>query len=78
LNNLQESLSHIKELKGLLPICYNCKKIRNDKGLWQILERYIIEHTDAMFTHGLCPDCMKTLYPDFVRDNYYPSPGTNE
>ncbi|RPI01810.1 MAG: PAS domain S-box protein [Ignavibacteriae bacterium] len=64
MNKLQEALSHIKELKGLLPICCNCKKIRNDKGYWQVVEGYIIEHTDATFTHGVCPDCMKTLYPD--------------
>jgi PAS domain S-box-containing protein len=69
MNRLQEALTRIKELKGMLPICANCKKIRNDKGHWQILEGYISEHTDATFTHGMCPDCLKILYPDFAQGN---------
>jgi PAS domain S-box-containing protein len=64
----KEALTRIKELKGLLPICAKCKKIRNDKGHWQILEGYISEHTDATLTHGMCPDCLKILYPNFAQD----------
>jgi PAS domain S-box-containing protein len=54
---LQESLSKIKTLKELLPICAYCKKIRDDEGYWQQVEKYITEHTDTFFTHGICPEC---------------------
>lgn len=52
----------IKTLRGLIPICASCKKIRDDQGYWDILERYIEKHSDAHFTHGLCPDCTKQFY----------------
>ncbi len=55
----------MKTLRGYLPICANCKKIRDDKGYWQQLEIYMRDHTGAEFTHGICPDCAKELYPDF-------------
>jgi len=61
---LQEALNKIKTLSGLVPICASCKKIRDDKGYWNQLESYIQEHTEAEFSHGLCPDCLKKLYPD--------------
>ncbi len=48
---------------GLLPICANCKKIRDDRGYWNQIELYIREHTDADFSHGVCPDCARELYP---------------
>ena len=54
--------SEIKQLHGILPICCNCKKIRNDEGYWQQVEVYIHEHSDADFSHGICPDCLKMLY----------------
>jgi signal transduction histidine kinase len=54
---LQEALANVKELKGYIPICASCKKIRNDDGYWKQLEQYISEHSDAQFSHGLCPDC---------------------
>jgi hypothetical protein len=76
MNKLQEAITHIKELKGLLPICANCKKIRNDKGYWQVVEGYISEHTDATFTHGMCPECLKILYPNFAQDDYEKPIGT--
>ncbi len=60
---IQEQLNEIKELKGLLPICSNCKKIRNDKGYWEIIESYIMHHSEAEFTHSICPECLKILYP---------------
>jgi PAS domain S-box-containing protein len=73
MDKLHEALAHIKELKGLLPICANCKKIRNDKGYWQVVEEYIGEHTDATFTHGICPDCIELLYPNLTQgDNEKP------
>ena len=53
----------IKTLKGLIPICASCKKVRNDAGYWEQIEMYIRNHSEAEFTHGFCPDCMKTLYP---------------
>jgi AmiR/NasT family two-component response regulator len=61
---LQKALGHIKTLSGLLPICSSCKKIRDDQGYWQQVEIYIAEHSEADFSHGLCPDCMQKLYPD--------------
>jgi AmiR/NasT family two-component response regulator len=61
---LQEALAQVKILSGLLPICSNCKKIRDDQGYWQQVEIYISEHSEAEFSHGLCPDCIQTLYPD--------------
>jgi PAS domain S-box-containing protein len=65
ISKLQEALDNIKTLKGLLPICANCKKIRDDKGYWNQIETYIRNHSDAEFSHGICPDCAKKLYPDF-------------
>jgi hypothetical protein len=62
---LEESLANIKQLSGLLPICASCKKIRDDKGYWQQVEGYITEHSEAKFSHGICPDCMKKLYPEY-------------
>ncbi len=62
---LEIALSEIKELRGILPICSFCKKIRNDKGYWEQIEVYIHNHTDADFSHSICPDCLKKNYPDF-------------
>ena len=60
---LEDALAKINVLSGLLPICANCKKIRDDDGYWHQVEVYMEEHSDARFTHGLCPDCKQTLYP---------------
>jgi hypothetical protein len=57
-------ITEVKKLRGLLPICANCKNIRNDHGYWQSVELYIMEHSSADFTHSLCPDCRKKLYPN--------------
>ena len=62
---IQEALAHIKTLGGLIPICSNCKKIRDDEGYWEILEKYVQTHSEAQFSHGICPDCAAKLYPDF-------------
>lgn len=62
----EENLDHIKKLRGLLPICSVCKKIRDDEGYWNTLEIYIKEHSDAEFTHSLCPDCTKKIYPELM------------
>lgn len=64
IEDLRKALSEVKTLRGLIPICANCKSIRDDKGFWQEIELYIRDHSDANFTHGICPDCRKELYPD--------------
>lgn len=67
IGKLQAALQEIKTLSGLLPICAACKRIRNDtEGRWQEIEAYIASHSDAHFTHGICPDCARRLYPDFT------------
>jgi len=66
IKELQDAAADIKVLSGLVPICSNCKKIRDDQGYWTQLEGYIQAHSEAKFSHGVCPDCMKKLYPNFV------------
>jgi len=58
---LEDALARVKQLQGLLPICAYCKKIRNDRNYWQQVESYIIEHSAAQFTHGICPDCYQNI-----------------
>lgn len=65
IDDLKEALDKIKTLHGLIPICAHCKNIRDDKGSWNQLEQYITSHSEAQFSHGICPDCMKQLYPDY-------------
>ena len=62
---LQDALDRVKTLNGLLPICTHCKKIRDDKGYWNQLEEYIQKHSEAQFSHGLCPDCFKKYFRDY-------------
>ncbi len=64
-DRIQEAVANIKVLGGLIPICSNCKKIRDDKGYWEHLEKYIQTHSEAQFSHGICPDCAAKLYPDY-------------
>jgi DNA-binding NarL/FixJ family response regulator len=71
LAELQAALAEVKTLSGLIPMCANCKKIRDDTGYWNQVESYIAARTDANFTHGICPECAKKLYPDL---NLYPDP----
>lgn len=66
IGRLQEALNKISTLRGLLPICASCKKIRDDKGYWNLIETYISEHTEADFSHGICPDCAKELYGEYL------------
>jgi two-component system sensor histidine kinase/response regulator len=66
IKELQDAIVDIKTLSGLVPICASCKKIRDDKGYWTQLEAYLQAHSQARFSHGVCPDCMKKLYPDFI------------
>jgi len=65
---LHEANEKIKILKGFLPICSHCKKIRNDEGYWQQLEKYISEHSEAQFSHGICPICAKEHYSELLSE----------
>ncbi len=65
---LTEAISEVKKLSGMLPICASCKKIRDDKGYWNQIESYIGDHSEAEFTHGICPDCSKKLYPEIYKE----------
>lgn len=65
--DLQDALLEVKTLSGLLPICSTCKKIRDDSGYWNNLETYISSHSDAEFSHGICPECARKLYPDYFK-----------
>jgi CheY-like chemotaxis protein len=62
---LQDALDRVKQLSGLIPICAYCKKIRDDKGYWEDVASYISQHSEAMFTHGICPDCVKKVRQEF-------------
>lgn len=62
---LERALNEIKTLSGLIPICANCKKVRNDQGYWEQVETYIMEHSSADFSHSVCPECVDILYPEF-------------
>ncbi|MBA3014116.1 MAG: DUF3365 domain-containing protein [Proteobacteria bacterium] len=66
--DLRESLTEVKLLSGLLPICCKCKKIRDDQGYWNQVERYFEARTQAKFSHGICPDCARDLYPDIYEE----------
>ncbi|MCK6543927.1 tetratricopeptide repeat protein [bacterium] len=66
-SDLEEALHNVKELRGMFPICANCKKVRDDHGFWSQIETYLQKHTDAEFTHSVCPECLNTLYPEFVK-----------
>jgi PAS domain S-box-containing protein len=68
ITELTAALANIKQLKGLIPICASCKKIRNDGGYWQQVEEYVADHTEADFSHGLCDECAHKLYPDYFPD----------
>ena len=63
-SQLKDALANVKTLRGLLPICAWCKKIRDDKGSWHTVESYVRDRSDADFSHGMCPDCFTTHYPD--------------
>lgn len=67
---LQNALSKVKQLSGFLPICASCKKIRDDRGYWKQIESYIRDHSEAEFSHSICPDCVKKNYPDLYKEIY--------
>lgn len=68
---LEVALDKVKLLSGFLPICANCKNIRNDEGYWQDVVTYVREHSEADFTHGICPNCIRELYPEVYGDDDY-------
>ncbi|MEW5722161.1 MAG: response regulator [Thermodesulfobacteriota bacterium] len=63
---LREAMAEVKQLSGLLPICAHCKKIRDDEGYWQQVEIYLQNHSQAQFSHGICPDCLKSKFPKYA------------
>ncbi|MCF7916033.1 MAG: response regulator [Spirochaetaceae bacterium] len=63
IQQLQQALKEVKQLRGIIPICAHCKKVRNDDGYWMQVEHYVSEHSEAEFSHGLCPVCMNEMYP---------------
>jgi phosphoserine phosphatase RsbU/P len=65
IEELRQAFEQIKTLRGIVPICAGCKQIRDDRGYWNQVEIYVRDHTEAQFSHGICPDCMKKLYPDY-------------
>jgi hypothetical protein len=66
-DRLEKAQQEIKTLRGIIPICTSCKKIRDDEGYWQQVETYIGDHSEALFSHGVCPDCMEELYPEYAQ-----------
>lgn len=67
-DELRLAVEQVKTLRGIVPICASCKNIRDDQGYWSRVESYVRDHTEAEFSHAVCPDCMKKLYPQFVDD----------
>jgi len=63
-----DGLEALNQLQGIIPICMHCHEIRNDNQAWDQLEAYITDHSDAQFSHSLCPDCMRKFYPDLISD----------
>ena len=69
---VQEKIAELKILRGLLPICSYCKKVRDDQGYWTQIENFIRDHSEAEFSHGICEECAKKHYPDLdILDNYH-------
>ena len=69
LTKLRRALRDIRTLTGLLPICSSCKKVRDDKGYWSQIEMFLRDHAEVEFSHSICPDCAKELYPDFITES---------
>jgi hypothetical protein len=66
IKDLQDALGQVKTLKGLLPICSACKNVRDDQGYWKQIEVFISKHSEAEFTHSICPECAKKMYPEYI------------
>ncbi len=74
---LRETIKNMDVMRGLLPICSSCKKIRDDQGYWKQVEQFVSEHTEVRFSHGICPDCAVSLYGDLFRNSGEKEPGNN-
>jgi DNA-binding response OmpR family regulator len=72
IEELHHAMGEIKTLRGIVPICASCKKIRDDKGFWSQVEVYVRDHSEAEFSHGLCPDCIEVFYAEMARDKDKP------
>jgi hypothetical protein len=72
LREREKAIEEVRVLRGFLPICSSCKKIRSMEGSWTMLEKYIVEHSEAEFSHGLCPECTRTLFPQFFERDKKP------
>jgi hypothetical protein len=72
IEKLEAALKDVKTLKGFIPICASCKKVRDDQGYWNQIEKYIRDRSEAEFSHGICPDCAEKLYPDYNTDEKAP------
>gem|GEM_PF-3447399 len=70
IQRLQQAMAEIRQLSGLIPICANCKKIRDDDGFWHQVEEYISRHSLVEFSHGICPECIRQLYPDYYKTRF--------
>lgn len=70
IRQLEEAMQQIHTLQGLIPICSYCHKIRDDREVWQKMEIYIQKHSEARFSHGICPDCLREHYPDFYQEKF--------
>jgi hypothetical protein len=68
INELRQALNEVKTLQGIIPICAACKKIRDDQGYWRQVEAYVSNHSNALFFHGICPECVKVLYPEIANE----------
>jgi response regulator RpfG family c-di-GMP phosphodiesterase len=66
---LRQALDEIRILRGILPICTSCKKVRNEDGYWEQIETYIRDRSEADFSHGICEECARTLYPEFIKSS---------
>ena len=71
--DLRTAMEEVKTLRGIIPICSSCKQIRDDQGIWNQIEAYISVHSEAEFSHSICPECMKKLYPELADENEYDS-----
>jgi PAS domain S-box-containing protein len=69
IKKLQKALAEVKTLRGIIPICMICKQIRDDKGYWEEVEVYVHKHSEAEFSHGICPNCLKTKFPKIYEKN---------
>lgn len=69
IDELRKAIDEVKTLRGIIPICASCKKIRDDEGFWQQVEDYIGHHSDAVFSHGICQECTRKLYSDIMAKN---------